>query len=187
MSDKVAAIDKADVVIRELELKDALLAGNVLTKAYADDPGEQWVYGGKPRPPEIWKRLIGNSLFTASIAETIINMKGRVWTLVNKNTNEIIGVAIWLSPYFEKFNVAAKALANPKLWIKQFSIASRVFTSLSAKSRFRDKNLHQNKHYFLTNLGIEPKYQRQGLGKRIQAVLTFRQLNARTATSNQRC
>ena len=132
----------------------------VLAKAFADDPGIDWVIRADGA------RARGIEVYFQTVLERLTLPFGDVWT----TTGAVRGGALWTPPGKWKLGLVQQLLMAPQM------LSAFGWRRLGRALKSMDvMNEHHPAppHYYLQTLGVDPEHQGRGLGKALmQPVLT---------------
>ena len=129
-------------------------AGEVLAKAFYDDPHWSWVFPGEARRAQVmpW--------FMATLAK-YCRRHGEAYT----TAGEVQGAALWIAPGRYSQSALAMMLSGLALVPLKFGPAAfgRLASSLDCYERLRKRDVPP-RHWYLPTLGVDPSRQGQGIG-----------------------
>lgn len=143
-----------------IQKKDVKLATDVLTRAFHEDPLICLVYPDSEErtkySPFLWRYLIKDGLKCGTVYSP---------------TNKIEGVAKWLPPGKEHMGIWRSirsgalsmgwAMARQKDERKRSTKEIQQLTNIILK---KHKEIMKEPHWYLANIGVDPKYQGKGFG-----------------------
>jgi len=144
-------------IVRAAAKADAQAVGEVLARAFADDPVTTWVTPDAARRARALPRLY------SAIARFDSIPFGNAWVAVDRDEDGVVGETITGAAVWRPTHRKASALAIP------FSLAAgralgrdipRMIVTGTAVARARPKA----DHWYLQLLGVDPQAQRSGIG-----------------------
>jgi ribosomal protein S18 acetylase RimI-like enzyme len=130
-------------------------ASVVLARAFQDDPAWSWVLPNPRRRASLLPWLFQTGFEIAD---------AQVWT----TEDEIRGVARWLPPGQPNVHVGAmlRALVTTPLRVREAT--NRFFAYGRAVESMRSRAVPEP-HWYLAGIGVDPAFQRQGIGSALLA------------------
>jgi ribosomal protein S18 acetylase RimI-like enzyme len=130
-------------------------ASAVLARAFQDDPAWSWVLPNPHRRASLLPWLFQTGFEIAD---------AQVWT----TEGEIRGIARWLPPGRPNVHVGAmlRALVTTPLRVREAT--NRFFAYGRAVESFRARAVPEP-HWYLAGIGVDPAYQRRGIGSALLA------------------
>jgi ribosomal protein S18 acetylase RimI-like enzyme len=128
--------------------------GEVLAKAFFDDPHWSWVFPCEARRAQVmpW--------FMATLAKYCLR-HGDAYT----TASGVKGAALWMAPGRHAQSTIAMMLSGLALVPLKFGPAAfgRLMISLNCYERLSKRDVPP-RHWYLTTLGVDPPHQGQGIG-----------------------
>jgi ribosomal protein S18 acetylase RimI-like enzyme len=129
-------------------------AGEVLARAFHDDPHWRWVLPSESRRAQVmpW--------FMEAWAKYCYRC-GQAYT----TAGQVEGAAVWIAPGKYPLNAAGMMLSGLMLVPLKFGRAAfgRLMSSLSCYERLHKREVPP-RHWYLSTLGVDPRRQGQGIG-----------------------
>lgn len=140
---------------------DAAAAGTALARAFIDDPGYVWI------EPDRTRRERFLALIYGGLARALCKL-GETWSLSTDDGSSVDGVAAWWPPgrHVGLLQLLPSGLAELPFRCG-VGATRRTLSALGTLEKAHARVAAGERHWFLDHLGVDPRAQGRGLGRRL--------------------